>query len=117
MTRQMDKATLIRLRAQVGFTPPGSRVEETRLANAAKANRERSRRASVIRVPEAAQCLAHPEVGYSHLEATVLRMRVDHPEDSLTELAARVNLSRFAMSSALRRARIKAQRLGVLKDE
>lgn len=115
MTRQLDEATLARLRAQVGYVH--SRVDENRRQNFTKANRERSRRASVIRVAEAAQCLTDLTVGYSHLEATALRMRIDHPEDSLTELAARVNLSRFAMSSALRRARIKAQRAGVLKDE
>ncbi|ADX31926.1 hypothetical protein TPA2_gp12 [Tsukamurella phage TPA2] len=112
----LDEATLARLRAAVGHIHE-TNEDANRRRNLAKANRERSRRASVIRVAEAAQCLTDLTVPYSYAEAAALRMRVDHPDDTLTELAARVNMSRFSMSSALRRARIKAQRAGVLKDE
>ena len=134
MGRQLDEATLARLRAAVGVEHAPEPVPEMPVAADPEpepvpepepepeptppprhafvdANDRRSREAAAKRVERATEALDDLTAGYTHMEVVALQLRVRYPVDTLAQLGEKVGVSKNVISSALRRACRKAERI------
>lgn len=130
MGRQLDAATLARLRAAVGVehapepvppvVPPVIEPEPVPEPEPTPppirhpfvdANDRRSREAAAKRVERATAALDDLTAGYTHMEVVALQLRVRYPVDTLAQLGEKVGVSKNVISSALRRACRKAERI------
>lgn len=66
-------------------------------------NRQRNAKLTPRVVELARRALNKQCDGLTDKERAVLQLRVDHPDDTLTELAARAGITKHACSGALRR--------------
>lgn len=128
--KTLDPDELRRLRAAVGVVvepepapaiepdpepePPPPTPSERAFIDA---NDRRSREASARRVAEAEAALTDLTVPYTELEVNALRLRVTYPVDTLAELGEKCDVSKHVVSSALRRAYLKAVKAGVIDNE